>query len=64
MREANIKHYNKYLLSFIVEISHNLKVSKEFMQSLTGKNNFKNDTYEELPQPINTLLLPFTEIAN
>jgi len=28
MQEANIQHYNKYLLSFIVEISHNLKASK------------------------------------
>ena len=64
MKEANIQHCNKYLLSFIVEISHNLKASKEFMQSLTCKNNFNHDTYTNLPQPINTLLLPYTQIAN
>jgi len=64
VKAVNTRHSNKYLLSFLVDMSHNLKASKEFMQSLTGKNNFKNDTYEKLPQPINTLLLPFTEIAN
>jgi len=64
MKEANIQHCNKYLLSFIVGISHNLKASKEFMQSLTCKNNFNHDTYTNLPQPINTLLLPYTQIAN
>ena len=64
VKAVNTKHYHRYLLSFLVDMSHNLKASKEFMQSITRKNNFKNETYEKLPQPINTLLLPFIEIAN
>jgi len=61
---VNTKHYNKYLLSLLVDISHNLKASKEFMESLTYQKSFKNVTYENLPQPINTLLLTPAQIAN
>jgi len=64
IKVVNTKHYNKYLLSLLVDISHNLKASKEFMQSLTCRDNFKNDTYKSLPKPINTLLLHYTQIAN
>jgi len=64
IKTVNTKHYNKYLLSVLVNMSHNLKASKEFIQSLTCKDSFKNDTYKNLPQPINTILLPSTQIAN
>lgn len=64
IQAVNTKHQNKYLLSYLVDSSHNLKASKEFIESLTCKKSFKNVTYENLPQPINTLLLTPSQIAN
>ncbi len=63
LQEVNTKHFNIYLLSFLVDMSHSLKNSKDLMESLTAKKNFNNITYEKLPQPINTLLLPHNLIS-
>lgn len=60
---VNANYYNRYILSFLVDMSDNLKVSKDFLQSLTNKRD-KNITYNMLPIPINTLLLTPQQIAN
>jgi len=74
----NLTQSNKYILTPIntnfkplrvlkhsqVDMSHDLKASKDFMKCLTTKDNFKNVTYEKLPQQINTLLTPYNQIAN
>ena len=62
-KEVNEQHFNYYILSFLTEGSHNLNASREFMQSLTQKNNNRNVTYAKLPIPINTLFLTPQQIA-
>ena len=65
IKTVNTRHYIRYLLSLLVDISNNLNASKELISRFTLKNKgLKNISYKDLPQPINTLLLPLTEIAN
>jgi len=64
VKVAKRQKRNRYILSYLVDMSHNLKASKDFMKYLTTKDNFKNVTYDTLPQPINTLLIPYNQIAN
>lgn len=59
----NSKKRNHYVLSYLVDITHDLKASKDFMESLTGKRD-TNTNYKNLPIPINTLLLTPQQIIN
>ncbi len=63
MQTVNTKHKDKYVLSYLVDLSHELTASKEYVNRLKNTPyNFAKDTYENLPQPIKTILLPIKEL--
>ncbi len=62
IENRNPKHEGKYVLSYLVDLSHELTASKEYINRLKAKSNYNNVTYKNLPQPIQTLLLPIKEL--
>jgi len=65
IKTVNTRYYIRYLLSLLVDINNNLNASKELISRFTlNHKGLKNISYKDLPQPINTILVPCTEIAN
>lgn len=65
LSQAKIKQFNYYLISFLFDMSHNFEKSKDFLNSLNGKQyNFKRLKQNSLPQPVDTMLLSHKQIIH
>lgn len=65
IQQADTKLKERYVLSYLVDLSHELTASKEYLNRLKNTPyNFSKVSYQDLPQPIKTLLLPIKTLQS
>jgi len=65
IQQVDAKLKDRYVLSYLVDLSHELTASKEYINRLKNTPyNFSKVSYQDLPQPIKTLLLPINTLQS
>ena len=65
IQQVDAKLKDRYVLSYLVDLSHELTASKEYINRLKNTPyNFSKVSYQDLPQPIKTLLLPIKTLQS